>query len=55
MGLYLEYEHPRNSASNDKVEAKLLLEKTAGKFIHTTNLVFAREIAGSNATEFEYA
>lgn len=55
MGLYLEYEHPRNSASNDKVEAKLLLEKTAGKFIHTANLVFAREIAGSNATEFEYA
>lgn len=55
VGLYLEYEHPRNSASNDKVEAKLLLEKTAGKFIHTANLVFAREIAGSNATEFEYA
>lgn len=57
VGLYLEYEHPTDSNSADAVEAKLLLEKTVNQFIHTANLVFAREI-GSNsdhATQFEYA
>lgn len=56
VGLYLEYEHPRDAAANDQLEVKFLLEKMTGKFVHTANLVFAREVAGSSkATNFEYA
>lgn len=57
VGLYLEYEHPSDPESADALEAKLLLEKTVDHFVHTANLVLAREIGShsSSATQFEYA
>ena len=48
MGLYLEYEHAHESYNNNKAELKLLLEKASGKWLHTFNLNFEREL-GNNA------
>jgi len=48
-GLYFEYISPQSSLNKpDAVEFKLLLEKEFGKVIHTTNLVFKKEL-GLNA------
>ncbi len=57
VGLYLEYEHPTATEEHDALETKLLLEKTAGRLLHTLNLVFAHELGqgASSATNFEYA
>lgn len=57
VGLYLEYEHPVDADEHDALETKLLLEKTAGRLVHTLNLVFAHELGSgaSSATNFEYA
>ncbi len=56
MGFYLEYEHPANSAKDDKLEAKLLLEKGYTEWAHTANIIFSRKISNTdNATGFEYA
>lgn len=57
VGLYLEYEHPADTAEHDALETKLLLEKTVDSFVHTVNLVFAHELGhgASSATNFEYA
>lgn len=57
VGLYLEYEYAHEDTSNDKIEGKLLLEKSAGQYVNTANLIFSRELgsSASNATNFEYA
>ncbi|MCG6872201.1 MAG: FTR1 family protein [Gammaproteobacteria bacterium] len=56
-GLYLEYEMPVDGGHPDKLEAKLLLERTSGRLVHTANLVLAREVGGgaSSDVELEYA
>jgi len=53
-GLYLEYEKPADNGVPDKLEAKLLLEKTVHSFVHTANLVFEREIGNGAASEVEF-
>ena len=55
IGLYLEYELAKKSSAADKVEAKLLLEHSGGKFTNTANIILEREVGSnsSNATEFE--
>jgi high-affinity iron transporter len=45
-GLYVEYEVPANGNEPDKIETKLLLEKSLSSVVHTANLVFEREIGG---------
>jgi len=57
VGLYLEYELANETTSNDKTEAKLLLEKLIGNSVHTANIIFEREVGSgaSNATIFGYA
>jgi len=50
MGLYLEYEASTRRANADKLEGKLLLEKSVGRFTHTLNLIFEKEL-GDKATE----
>ena len=56
-GLYLEYEASQEVGVNDKLEGKLLLEKSSGRYVNTANIVLAHEIGAgaSNATEFELA
>lgn len=57
VGLYLEYEYAHESYNNDKAEFKFLLEKANGRWVHTLNIIFEKEL-GSNApdeTEQGYA
>jgi len=56
-GLYLEYAVPRAAGTPNEIETKLLLEKSIGRFQHTANLVFVREVGNGapNTTYFEYA
>ena len=57
VGLYLEYAIANGAGTPNELETKLLLEKSVGKFVHTANLVFVREVGNgaSTATNFEYA
>jgi len=57
VGAYLEYEHAQETGVNDKLEGKLLLEKTSGAYVNTANIVLAHELGAgaSSATEFELA
>jgi len=57
VGAYLEYEHAMEAGVNDKLEGKLLLEKTSGRYVNTANIVLAHEVGAgaSTATEFELA
>ena len=57
VGAYLEYEVGHGAGSSDKIETKLLLEKSVGKYVNTANLVLVRQVGSnaSNATNFEYA
>lgn len=57
VGLYLEYESSVHSAGHNKVEAKLLLEKETGDFVHTANIIFEKQVSGQNKDnlELEYA
>lgn len=56
-GLYVEYEHSLLNGGHDKLETKLLLEKTAGHFVHRANIIFEKEVDGINpdGVELEYA
>lgn len=56
-GLYVELAVPRDSSAPKEIETKLLLEKSVGKFQHTANLVFVREVGNGapSTTGFEYA
>jgi len=49
-GLYLEYEWAADSDSPNKVEGKLLLEKSKGRWVNTANLIVEREV-GSGASD----
>jgi len=53
VGLYFEYEWPKDSDKPEKLETKLLLEKTVSRFVHTANLVFEKEIGSGAADEVE--
>lgn len=57
VGLYLEYEASTQSGGRDKIEAKLLLEKEVGDFVHTANIIFEKKMSGEskNDIELEYA
>lgn len=56
-GIYLEYEVPSDKEEADKVEFKLLLEKSLSRWVHTANLILDKEIGAkaSSGTEFGYA
>ncbi|MBI5042147.1 MAG: FTR1 family protein [Gammaproteobacteria bacterium] len=56
-GLYLEYEDTADDQHPNKLETKLLLEKAVGRYVHTANIVMAREVGGgaANDVELEYA
>lgn len=56
-GLFVEYEKPSSSAEPDSVEARLLLEKTMGRWVHTANLVFTHDVGthASGGTGYGYA
>jgi high-affinity iron transporter len=45
-GLYFAYETTVKEKTADKVEAKILLEKTFGNFLHTANIIFENEVGG---------
>lgn len=56
-GLFVEYEVPSDTTAADKLELKLLLEKSMPKWIHTANVVLEKQL-GNNAsegTEYGYA
>ena len=46
-GFYIAYEFAAKDRAADKLEAKLLLEKQLGDFVHTANLILEREVDGS--------
>lgn len=48
-GLMLAYGHALHEGDSDAIEAKLLLEKQHGKFLHLANIVLEQEV-GSHAT-----
>lgn len=56
-GLYLEYAHAARGGEADDVEGKLLLEKETGRFVHTANFIFEKQIGEhrENGTNFGYA
>lgn len=56
-GLYLEYQAALKENKPDALEFKLLLEKEAGTWLNTANLILKKELGGSagDSTEFEYA
>ena len=56
-GLYLEYKLADEDDVADKLEAKLLLEKTWSGLVNTLNLVFEKEVGEhrEESVEFEYA
>jgi len=56
-GLYLEYKAPASSQNTaQSLEFKLLLEKDTGAWLHTLNLVLAKEFGASvRDTTFGYA
>ncbi len=45
-GLYFSYEFASENKDPDKIEAKILLEKQLGNFVHTANLILEREVGG---------
>jgi len=52
-GLYFEYEHATQSQTADKLEGKILLEKTQGNLEHRLNIIFEKEIGGYSEEETE--
>lgn len=56
-GIYLEYEVPSDKGEADKLEFKLLLEKSVSRWVHTANLILEKELGAnaSSGTEFGYA
>lgn len=54
-GLYFEYEVPSKSNKPDKLEIKLLLEKSLNRWINTLNLETATEIGSNSSDEIEFA
>jgi hypothetical protein len=52
-GVYLEYETPADGDRPDKLEAKVLLEKSLSSTVHTANLVFEREVGSGADHEVE--
>ncbi len=52
-GLQLAYAHALKDGNADVVEAKLLLEKGYGKFLHRLNLVAEHEVGADSADGFE--
>lgn len=46
-GLYFAYEASLEDKKADKIEAKILLEKSLHRFTHTANLIFKKEILGA--------
>jgi hypothetical protein len=56
-GLYLEYKLADEDGKADKIETKLLLEKTVSGFVNTLNLTFEKEVGehSEESVEFEYA
>jgi FTR1 family protein len=45
-GLYFAYETTVQEKTADKIEAKILLEKSFGHFLHTANIIFEKEVGG---------
>lgn len=54
-GLYLEYENPANSSSPEKLEVKLLLEKSINRWVHTFNFEANRQIGSGAANDVNFA
>lgn len=57
VGFYVEYEDPVDNNSPEKLELKLLLEKSINRWVHTFNFEASREVGGgaSNDVNFGYA
>lgn len=56
-GFYVEYEVPEADNTPEKLELKLLLEKSVNRWVHTFNFEANREVGGgaSNDVNFGYA
>ncbi len=52
-GLYLEYEFGVEEDESDKIEGKLLLEKSLSRLTHTLNLIIEKEVGKHSKDEVE--
>jgi high-affinity iron transporter len=53
LGLYLEYEWAVAHDESDGVEAKILLEKSVGRWTNTANVIFERPVGGGAGDDVE--
>lgn len=53
VGLYFAYETTVKDKTADKIEGKILLEKSIGDFTHTANIIFEQQIGGGAEDEIE--
>lgn len=53
LGVYVEYKHAAISGEPDKLESKLLIEKSSGLFKHNLNINFEKEL-NNNAEPLEF-
>ncbi len=52
-GVYFSYEFAHEDQDPDEIEAKLLLEKQLGDFVHTANLILQKEVGGDTPDDAE--
>ncbi len=50
-GLYFAYETTVKEKTADKIEGKILLEKSLGPFLHTANIIFEKEVGGGSSEQ----
>ena len=53
MGLYVAFEHSFEKDSPDILEWKFLFEKELGRFTHTANIIFEKEVGGDRQKDLE--
>ena len=53
LGVSLAYERMLSPADSDELEAKILIEKLTGGWLHTLNLALAKPLFGSNPGGFQ--
>ena len=51
VGLYFAYETTVQKKTADKIEGKILLEKSLSKFTHTANIIFEKEVGGGSTEQ----
>ncbi len=54
LGFLASYEHKTPAGSHDAIEFGPLLAKTVGRFIHTANLIWEKQVGAGAAGKYEF-